>query len=277
MRRKVLAREPQTFQALRKQISLVKLDLGIDQRNDSANAVFDITELTNTISAQIEKTVTRQISALSAQLLHQQPVSAIEHSYHNQPEVQYSSASHHQRDFSRDRDPSGCRTDNRDHSRDQRDHSRGRSNYRDITVKVVKTGTTQVDAPTRTTSMDTMNTGTTPTIAAMLTTYIDGLTREDSIIHMTDQEGTPLQDITETTRLTGNPAPVVVSHVQVDHNVLLLIPDAQTVTNSTIILECADSQNQPQKHSTIHMSNTTNRDTRLSLTRIGTTLTNHLL
>lgn len=63
---------------------------------------------------------------------------------------------------------------------------------------------------------------------------------------MTDQEGTPLQDITETTRLPGNPAPVVVSHVQVDHIVLLLIPDAQTVTNSTIILECADSQNQPQ-------------------------------
>lgn len=147
----------------------------------------------------------------------------------------------------------------------------------DITVKVMKTGTTHVDAPTRTTSMDTMNTGTTPTIAAMLTTYIDGLTREDSIIHMTDQEGTPLQDITVTTRLPGNPAPVVVSHVQVDHIVLLLIPDAQTVTNSTIFLECADSQNQPQKHSTIHMSNTTNRDTRLSLTRIGTTLTNHLL
>uniref|UniRef100_A0A8W8J6G0 Retrotransposon gag domain-containing protein n=1 Tax=Magallana gigas TaxID=29159 RepID=A0A8W8J6G0_MAGGI len=70
LRGRVLAREPQTFQALRKDISLVQLELGCDQNVSfmTPNTSLDMTELSRSINSHIEQTVSTQINALADRL-----------------------------------------------------------------------------------------------------------------------------------------------------------------------------------------------------------------
>lgn len=74
IRGRVLAREPQTFQALRRDISLVQLELGCEQQVSfvAHNPTFDLSELTKSINTHIEQTVTAQINAL-ADRFHESP------------------------------------------------------------------------------------------------------------------------------------------------------------------------------------------------------------
>ena len=57
----------QTFQALRKDISLVQLEIGSEQHVSfvAPTQTFDLTELTKSINSHIEQTVTSQINFMT--------------------------------------------------------------------------------------------------------------------------------------------------------------------------------------------------------------------
>lgn len=128
IRGRVLAREPQTFQALRRDISLVQLELGCEQQVSfvAHNPTFDLSELTKSINTHIEQTVTAQINAL-AERFHESP------NYYYREER--AADDHTHRCYDRHRDPPRCDR-YRENSRERtdtpyRDQSRERSSYRD--------------------------------------------------------------------------------------------------------------------------------------------------
>lgn len=135
LRWRVLAREPQTFQALRKDISLVQLELGYDQHVSFMTPItpFDMNELSRSINSHIEQTVSTQINALADRL---QDAQHFDRHKEEERRDQYRDTSRGQHERYRDTyrgQHDRYRDDSRDRHNQYSDTSRGRykSSYRD--------------------------------------------------------------------------------------------------------------------------------------------------